>query len=535
MRLPIATLLTALFVVLTPCSAFAVYLSPDGTGQALIFPYYTAQSVGGDSLNTYISVVNHSSDAKAIRVRFREGRNSREVAAFNLFLSPSDTWTGAVVPSSTNAGAQLISADRSCVSPQQPLVGGVSSIAFSQGAYVGDGLGSGLDRTREGWIEVLEMATVTGVTAGYVAHDSSGLPTNCDGVQGNAALEVAAPSGGLSGTLTLINVANGVEFSTNAEALAGLSSRSFFRPADDSYPNFNAAEIDPVSVVTANGFIFRSEWAQSVDAVSAVFMRTSWYGEFVLDAVTNSKTDVVMTFPTRQFYVGINPTPAPFSESCSTPPDTLSGESIFLRYFGREESGATYMGGRIVIACAGSEVFDVRNKPPVASASTGVLGSMNLAMTTVNVPSSISNGWIAISLPVARTLTSLPTSTRTNIVTGQSASGSHIFAGFARGRIHGSNFRKRHADMRRGPGLPGKLRRGVPLQIFTNDHPGILRRRSSSFTFHASIGSWRAGPHLTQEPLHLLEADRSRMPRVDGIEVPVDEAQPRRARFRARE
>ena len=39
-------------------TAHAVYEDPNGLGQALIFPYYTVQSAGGNSYNTYISVVN---------------------------------------------------------------------------------------------------------------------------------------------------------------------------------------------------------------------------------------------------------------------------------------------------------------------------------------------------------------------------------------------------------------------------------------------------------------------------------------------
>ena len=60
-------------------NAGAVSLNPDGLGQALIYPYYTVRSVeGGNALNTYVSVVNHTSDAKAVRVRGREGRAAKE-------------------------------------------------------------------------------------------------------------------------------------------------------------------------------------------------------------------------------------------------------------------------------------------------------------------------------------------------------------------------------------------------------------------------------------------------------------------------
>jgi hypothetical protein len=50
-------------------TAEAVYLNPNGTGQVLVYPYYTVQSSGGASWNTYLSVVNTTTRAKAVKVR----------------------------------------------------------------------------------------------------------------------------------------------------------------------------------------------------------------------------------------------------------------------------------------------------------------------------------------------------------------------------------------------------------------------------------------------------------------------------------
>ena len=73
-------------------TAHAVNLNPDGLGQALIYPYYGVNSGN----QTIISVVNTANDVKAVKVRFLESRNSREVIDFNLYLSPFDVWTGSV-------------------------------------------------------------------------------------------------------------------------------------------------------------------------------------------------------------------------------------------------------------------------------------------------------------------------------------------------------------------------------------------------------------------------------------------------------
>jgi hypothetical protein len=89
-------------------SAQAVHINQDGLGQALVYPYYTVrQTEGGNAYVTGLSVVNTTASAKAVKVRFLEGKNSREVLDFNLFLSQYDVWTAAVVQAGT--GAELYS------------------------------------------------------------------------------------------------------------------------------------------------------------------------------------------------------------------------------------------------------------------------------------------------------------------------------------------------------------------------------------------------------------------------------------------
>ena len=72
--------------------AGAVNLNPDGLGQVLLYPYYTVN--GGQQ--TVLSVINTTAVGKAVKVRFLEGYNSREVLDFNLFLSEFDVWTASV-------------------------------------------------------------------------------------------------------------------------------------------------------------------------------------------------------------------------------------------------------------------------------------------------------------------------------------------------------------------------------------------------------------------------------------------------------
>ena len=98
-------------------AAQAVSVNHDGLGQALIYPYYTVREPKvGASYNSLLSVVNSTGSAKAVKVRFLEGKNSREVLDFNLYLSAKDVWTAAIIP--TTDGAGIFTADTSCTTPK---------------------------------------------------------------------------------------------------------------------------------------------------------------------------------------------------------------------------------------------------------------------------------------------------------------------------------------------------------------------------------------------------------------------------------
>src|SRR5262249_39058469 len=121
-----------------------------------------------------LSVVNTTASVKAVKVRFLEGKNSREVLDFNLFLSPKDVWTTGILPMGDGAG--IITADASCTLPAIPS-GGKAFVNF---AYTDDGAGSTLDRTKEGYVEIIEMATFAddSDTAKNVRHVAS-VPPGC--------------------------------------------------------------------------------------------------------------------------------------------------------------------------------------------------------------------------------------------------------------------------------------------------------------------------------------------------------------------
>jgi hypothetical protein len=145
-------------------SAQAVNINPDGLGQVLIYPYYTTN--GGNL--TILSVVNTSEDAKAVKVRFLEGENSREVLDFNLYMSEFDVWTAALVD--LEGTPTMITTDTTCTVPYIYGNGGVQEFlpwALDDAEYLdrnykgkqtkeyGD-----ISRAMEGHFEMIEMGTL---------------------------------------------------------------------------------------------------------------------------------------------------------------------------------------------------------------------------------------------------------------------------------------------------------------------------------------------------------------------------------------
>jgi hypothetical protein len=370
-------------------AANAVSINPDGLGQALVYPYYTVREEGaGQPYNSLLSVVNSTASAKAVKVRFLEGKNSREVLDFNLYLSPKDVWTAGIIPTATGAG--IFTADKSCTTPT------VSSDATNPSLFVNfafsgtndDGAGTSLDRTREGYVEIIEMGAVSGVTATAVTH-VSGVPP-CSPLS-NASADTVTGNGGLFGGMTLINVLQGTDYTEDAVALDAFSATALWNPPGSILPNL--ANVNPkVSVVTTGTNTFITDWTLSgnpADPVSAVLMHNNVYNEFVLDAATKSGTDWVITMPTKNFYYTGTTVTKLFQRNFTS---TGACDDVVITQYDREE--------RTVVSqtqfspppptntdsiCWEANVITFNN--------SNVLGSKNLA----NIPTTFQNGWVALN------------------------------------------------------------------------------------------------------------------------------------------
>ena len=351
----------ALVLLLAVQSASAVSLNPRGVGQVLIYPYYTVNK-GQDTL---ISVVNASAISKAVQVRFLEGYNGRTVISFELFLSPHDVWTASISQIADDGGAMLKTSDASCTSPAIPATGvPLRSVDYDgTGSVPADGGPTSITRTREGFIEFLVGGDITpgsptdvAITHVQTGNAGEGTPPGCDtlGTFDVGADEVA-PTGGIFGSGSIVNVGQGTFFPYNADAIQGFTSHAIAFGTDGVYPTGVALHLANSSEAVAGdatayvsdeaGRTLALDYQFGIDAVSAVFMAEAIYNEYVVAATLGANTDWVVTFPTKAYYVDplygavpLAPFGAPFAAP-GTAPTPVAGN-----VYDREEGGYPFGG-----------------------------------------------------------------------------------------------------------------------------------------------------------------------------------------------
>ena len=331
-RFAVTALALSCAALAMPAAAQTMHIETSGRGQALIFPYYTVRN----GTVSFVSLVNQTVSAKAVRVRVREAVGGQPVAELNVFLSAKDVWTAAIVP--TTDGASIVSNDKSCTLPK--FSGSTSSspvpLAFSNAAYATDAL-SALDRTREGYLEVIEMATVDNASLlGKDVTHVAGVPacrlTDDAGIAlvqnplAVPATSVAAPSGGLVGSMSFINLGDGLGVSYNATAINGFWKTGAGAPMPTiTSPGSRLPDLasggNSTITVTDKGKTYVSTFARSIDAVSALFMSSSINGEYAFTTDGVLSNVFVVAQPTKPYYVysaNLAPFQRPFSASTSS-------------------------------------------------------------------------------------------------------------------------------------------------------------------------------------------------------------------------
>jgi hypothetical protein len=317
-----------------------MYLNAEGTGEALVFPMYSAQ--GGN--DTLISITNTTDQFKAVKVRMLEGQESLETLDFNLYMSPQDHFSFAIT--ADGEGALLRTRDTSCTVPQ--ITG---DVPFTDLLWIAADaeVGSAQGREQVGYIEVIEMGQIDpdSATAADILHGdgtegtTAGVPGDCPqlvanwsdlsadedgeigawygeadaqnvGVTGEVAgvgetdfLETW-DGGGLYGVATVINVAEGTAFGYDAAAIedlvtAGSDGFVLHYPPGDTRPDFEDDALNLTANVNVDGVqtVYTGSPIARHHAVSAVFMTQSISNDYIVDADISGLTDWIVTMPTK--------------------------------------------------------------------------------------------------------------------------------------------------------------------------------------------------------------------------------------------
>jgi hypothetical protein len=454
-------------------TANALNINPDGIGQVLIYPYYTVNKGN----QTLVSVVNTTNAVKAVKVRFLEGRNSREVLDFNLYLSPFDVWVGAIQASGTTGPGRLTTPDTSCTVPAIPA-GGVDFRNFEYVNLTGLGganlqdhpnslaaLYGSLDRTREGYLEMIDMGTLqTGAGLTRLAEEAThvrpgnvgstaAVPANCAALvaswtPGNGGwadvggqTNVGLPNGGLYGGGSIVDVANGTMISYNADAIDGFYTNSTQPGALHTDPGFTVPDLGNCDNGNGNCnvFLFENVTGRAIElrfniaagitngwnAFSSLYMSDSVFNEYVTETGIASKSEWVITFPTKEFYVSRRTAALqPFTNLFDD--DGQACEPIQITIWNREEMtgvpGSTDFSPRPPGATGPALCFEAQvvtfNQTTATSGIFGATYARNLSTTgpanVVNNPGAapqLANGHAQIRFPAGTTAARLPVTT----------------------------------------------------------------------------------------------------------------------------
>ncbi len=398
-----------LFLLFFSQHCTAVNISYSGDGEVLIFPYYTVNN----GLNTLYTVVNTTPDTKALKVQFLEGDNSLEVLDFNVYLSAYDVWTGALIPSISNHAGHVgepsaahITSDSSCAPFLVKAPATQELLPFTIDTDIAASNRNML-RVREGHIQIIEMATFTGSAVDWADHGTHGVTVGCGHILGDLADNgmwdsggEESPTGGLFGSASLIDVAQGINYTYDALALVNFwQGNAYHTPPGDLLPNISDAYPES-KILLDSGEVVTSQWNTGFEAVSSVLMSAHVRNEYALEPAANGQSEWVVSYPTKRFHIE-NEHKAPFvsdwdgNEAC---------EDLNILILDRNQQREfDWTCGVLCLPddygpklCHSGNVVEFLLPGSTAEQSSRVLGSSNLLQVTTPSNASTQSGWALI-------------------------------------------------------------------------------------------------------------------------------------------
>ncbi|WP_154223939.1 hypothetical protein [Marinicella rhabdoformis] len=343
-----------LIVLLAAFQSSAVNISSTGKGEFLLIPYYNLTN----EYNATVNVFNHDDKGKAVKVHIREGISGLSVLSYNIYLAPKDSWTFALGPVlSTHVGHENqksgthVSFDRSCAPGLNKSGKEFSGVPFN----VPEERIHDMYRTREGFIEIIEMATIDPESEihDHLIADASGEPAACQSIEDlwqtnglwaidgeQATSHLLPPTGSLSANATLINVPEGIQFPVESVVFSNFFDDNviYHTAPNSSEPTLNNGTKEASMVI--DGEFLNLLFQNGEDAISALIMTGYYESQFNLESTTAAATEIGLSFPTRRFYILSNSFLRPPFHGSSDPFNN-HGSPCSLTNGGTEVSGSS--------------------------------------------------------------------------------------------------------------------------------------------------------------------------------------------------
>jgi hypothetical protein len=241
-------------------------------------------------------------------------------------------------------------------------------------------------------------------------------------------VNIEAASGGLFGSASIINVAEGTLLSYNATAIDNFFDAGDFVHTDPGsvLPNLNSGDFTSNAFVNDSVTIDTQTWDVPLFAVNAVLMQDEIFNQYNVESALAAQTEWVVTFPTKRFhtdnvggspFVGFGSTTAipPFTRTWATVGSSgftgfgRSCETLQLRVWDREESEPQT--GIIVSPPPPTSGFSLCREANVIRftqdggrpAETEIFGepdrtTTNLAYTNFQLPAGFESGWVRFDM-----------------------------------------------------------------------------------------------------------------------------------------
>ena len=345
------SLVVASVMGFTASVAAQMKVSTDGTGDALIFPYY---SVSGGQW-TEFAIHNGADHSKALGLRVREGLGGNDAIDFHIYLAAGQTFEGRMMFGDMG-GAEIGGKIGTCTVPmlteqhKEYAYQDLMPFAFADDSF------SALERTRTGTIEVIELGqwpseSIGGWDAGNISNCDwllaawSSSPNGVRGVWLDDPTEYALDwtPGGLSGEAVLHAEDWLVEGPREIDvppivlqgfAREGIKAEYHQRPGLVGYEPWPAANLrNGTHQFTAPRFGSKvMEAESSLQAVSALLAVTEARVRApLIGALYPESQSVLVTFPTKFLHTEADAAVATPPFTTLWDPDTSTAcESVWL-------------------------------------------------------------------------------------------------------------------------------------------------------------------------------------------------------------